>query len=348
MRRGGFPRAAAIASLPSGKTFVKDNVLPPYWAAIGSGLASLAIIAGYLLWLVRMSPLLDDSIWTSIVALFAIAGALLGWFLAHRLRLGVRRSILERYRRWVTAGETLVVVEVEVEQARTALALLRGTEEARPAPFIVRPHRALFGRVGELQRRERFSPERLKLYASSLAAQHAGALRRRRPQPLWDRLHSCEREINAITVDLAQAVQLEQSISVSAEWLLDNAYVIQRQIADARQNLSHQLYNALPTLEAGTRRGEPRTYDLAAEMVAHTDAELTEQDIVDFLLAYQRVSPLSMGELWALPLLLRLALVESLSYLAGRIDEQQHEFEWADFWANRLLVAARRAPDHDR
>ena len=37
---------------------------------------------------------------------------------------------------------------------------------------------------------------------------------------------------------------------------------------------------------------------------------------------------------------------ERLSQLATEIDEQQHEFEWADFWANRLLNAARRAPDY--
>ncbi|MBI2862978.1 MAG: hypothetical protein HYX94_00245 [Chloroflexi bacterium] len=121
--------------------------------------------------------------------------------------------------------------------------------------------------------------------------------------------------------------------------------MIQHQLADVRRNLSHQLYDFLPTLENYPRQGEPRAYDLAAELVAHKDAELTEQDIVDFLRAYQRVSPLTMSELWALPLLLRLALGGSLSYLSAQIDEQQHEYEWADFWANRMLVAARRAPD---
>jgi len=259
--------------------------------------------------------------------------------------IGVRDSVLDRYRRWVTAGETLVIVEVEVLQARSVLALFRETEDALPANFIIRPHRDVPGRVAELQKRERFSSERLKLHAAWLAGRHAGALKVGRPQPLWDRLRDCERIIDAITLDLAQAVQLEQSISISAEWLLDNAYVIQRQTADVRRNLSHQLYDVLPTLGSGPRQNEPRAYDLAAEIIAHVNAELAEQDIVDFLLAYQRVSTLTMSEVWALPLLLRLALLESLSYLATGIDEQQHDFEWADFWANRLLVAARRTPD---
>ena len=344
IRRCGFRRAAAVYGLPGGRDVVEGGAVSPLQGALGGGFIALVLVAGYFLLLAPTYPLAGASDWAAIAALTAV-GALAGWLLVRWLDLGLRHSVLDRYRRWVSVGETLVIVEVEVLQARTVLALLRETEEALPATFIIRPHRDVPGSVAELQRRERFSSERLKLHATWLATRHAGALRTRRPQPLWDRLRDCERIIDAITLDLAQAAQLEQSISISAEWLLDNAYVIQRQIADVRRNLSHQLYDFLPTLEAGPHQGEPRTYDLASEMVAHTDAELAEQDVVDFLIAYQRVSPLNMSELWALPLLLRLALLERLSYLATRIDEQQHEFEWADFWANRLLAVARRTPE---
>jgi len=259
---------------------------------------------------------------------------------------GVRETLIDRYQRSVVPGETLVIVEVPINQARALVALLRQGEDTLPAIFTVRSHRDVSERVTELQRRERYSTDRLRLHAVRLAERHTGALRSRRPQPLWDRLRDCERTIDAITRDLALAIQLDQTISISAEWLIDNAYVIQRQLAEARRNLSHQLYDVLPTLEVGFHQGESRAYDLAAELVAHTDADLAEQDMVDFLLAYQRVSPLTMSELWALPLLFRLALTERLSYLATRIDDQQHEFEWADFWANRLLLTARRSSDH--
>ena len=344
VRRSGFRRVAAVHGLPGGRTVVEDNGLSPLRGALGGGLFALAFVVGYLLLLARTGAPRDAAEWLA-SGTFVAVGALAGWFLSRWLDLGVRDSVLDRYRRWVTAGEMLVIVEVEVSQARTVLGLLREAEDALPATFIIRPHRDVPGRVVELQRRERFSGERLKVHAAWLANRHAGALRARRPQPLWTRLSDSERIIDTITLDLAQAVQLEQTISLAAEWLLDNAYVIQRQIADVRRNLSHQLYDVLPTLEVGPRHGEPRAYDLAAELVAHVDAELTEEDVVNFLIAYQGVSPLTMSELWALPLLLRLALLESLSYLATRIDEQQHEFEWAEFWANRLLVAARRTPD---
>ncbi len=344
IRRNGFRRATAISSLPSGRVFVEANRLLQRWGMLASGLIALAIAAVYFFRLAPMQPAQPVTEWQAIAALTTV-GALVGWLVGRWLDRGVRNSVLVRYQRWVTAGETLVIAEVEIEQARTTLALLREAEEDPPATFIIRPHREIPSRVAGLQRRERFLSERMKLYAATLAGLHAGALRARRPQPLWDRLRDCEGIIDAITVDLAQAVQLEQSISISAEWLLDNAYVIRYQLADVRKNLSHQLYDFLPTLEIGARQGEPRAYDLAAELVAHTDAELTEQDVVDFLRDYQQVSSLTMSELWALPLLVRLALVESLSYLSAGIDEQQHEFERADFWANRLLASARRAPD---
>ncbi|TAK33170.1 MAG: DUF3131 domain-containing protein [Chloroflexota bacterium] len=342
MRRSGFRRAAAITSLPGGRVFVEDGRLLRYWGVLTGGLTALATAVGY--FLLAAPTRLGAIEWTT-VAILTMVGVLMGWLISRWVGRGMRGPILERYRRWVTAGETLVIAEAEVQKARTALALLRQTEDDRPATFIIRPHRAIPDRVAEFQRRERFSSERLNLYAATLAKQHAGALRARRSRPLWDRVRDCERIVDAITMDLAQAVQLEQSISISAEWLLDNAYVIQHQLADVRRNLSHQLYDFLPTLEIGLRQGTPRSYDLAAELVAHTDAELTEEGIVGFLRAYQRVSCLTMNELWSLPLLLRLSLIESLSYLSARIDGQQHEFEWADFWANRLLVAARRAPD---
>jgi len=343
LRRSSFRHAAAVYGLPGGRVVVEGNNPSQLLSALGGGLLAIAAVAVYIL-LAQMHLLPDVFEWTTIAPLVAVA-ALAGWLLSRRLGFRVRNSVLDRYRRWVTTGEMLVIVQVEVHQSRAVLALLRETEGALPATFISRPHRDIPGRVTEFQRQERFSPERLKLHAAWLAGRHAGALQTRRPQPLWNRLRDCERIVDAITLDLAQAVQLEQRISVSAEWLLDNAYVIQRQIADVRRNLSRQLYDVLPTLEIGPHQGEPRAYDLAAQVVVHTDAELDEQDLVDFLLAYQQVSPLTMSELWALPLLLRLALLESLSYLAARIDEQQHEFEWADFWANRLLVAARRTPD---
>ena len=149
--------------------------------------------------------------------------------------------------------------------------------------------------------------------------------------------------MDAVTADLTDGASLGQSISTAAEWLLDNGYIVQRHIQDVLDNLSQGFYDVLPVLE--DKADEPRVHALAMEAVAHTDAEIYEQDVTGFLDAYQTVSPLTIAELWAIPLMLRLALVENLSYLAVQIRQRQHQHERADFWANRLLSAERRSPD---
>ncbi|MCL6615413.1 MAG: glycosyl transferase, partial [Firmicutes bacterium] len=96
---------------------------------------------------------------------------------------------------------------------------------------------------------------------------------------------------------------------------------------------------------SGVYAGFPRLYALASELVAHTEARLDREKIVDFLRNYQSVSPLSLAELWAFPLVLRCVLLERLAGLGLGISRRQREQEEADFWANRLLAAARRDPD---
>src|SRR5258706_3058671 len=52
-----------------------------------------------------------------------------------------------------------------------------------------------------------------------------------------------------------------------------------------------------------------------------------------------------MGELWAVPLMLRMRLIEALHVLSLAVYQRQRESQQATFWANRLLHAARRDPD---
>ena len=202
LRRGGFRRAAAACCLPDGRAVIDDNGFSPLLAILVGGLIAIAVVAVY--FLLAPTHILPTALGWTAIATLTTAGALAGWLLSRQLGFGVRDSVLDRYRRWVTAGETLVIVQVEVHQSRTVLALLRETEGALPVTFIIRPRSAVLGRVAEFQRQERFSSERLKLHAAWLAGRHAGALRTRRPQPLWNRLRDCERIVDAITLDLVR------------------------------------------------------------------------------------------------------------------------------------------------
>ena len=91
------------------------------------------------------------------------------------------------------------------------------------------------------------------------------------------------------------------------------------------------------------RQGLPRVYQVASEIVAESGGALEPEIIRKFLVAFQAITPLDIGELWALPLMLRLQLLEWLRALAIQVEQQQSQSEEADFWANRLITAARHS-----
>jgi hypothetical protein len=164
----------------------------------------------------------------------------------------------------------------------------------------------------------------------------------RHARPLLRRLRENERVIGDVCRSLAEAARLEQPVSLSAEWLLDNSYIIQSQVADVRRNLTREFYAELPVLKTTQSDGSSvaRAFALASDLVARTDAQLSAHSIEEYVSAYQSATPLTIGELWALPLLLRVALIENLRRLTTAVERRQRDRERADFWANRLLAAA--------
>jgi cyclic beta-1,2-glucan synthetase len=149
-----------------------------------------------------------------------------------------------------------------------------------------------------------------------------------------------ERIIEASRSVLAEAVRLDHVLTVAAEWLLDNGYLIRTQIAEIRRHLPHRYQHILPAGESG----DPYIHELARELAMHANYCLDETNIENCLRQYQEVAPLTIAELWSFPLLLRVALVEALTRMAVRISRAQELREAAYFWANRLAAGSRRGP----
>ena len=119
---------------------------------------------------------------------------------------------------------------------------------------------------------------------------------------------------------------------IDAEWLADNFHIVEDVLREIKQDLPSGYYSELPKLAVGQVRGYPRVYTLALALVAHTDSELDEPRITRFLQAFQSVAPLTIGELWAVPTMLRLVLVENLRRLAERMVRSWDESDRADAW----------------
>jgi len=193
-------------------------------------------------------------------------------------------------------------------------------------------------------REELFSVERLEQYAGELAAQHKIADTPQRGSLLLPRLEQNGRKLVETYLALAESIRSEHVISPAAEWLVDNFHIVEEQIREIREDLPKSYYDELPKLADGALKGYPRIYALSVALVAHTDSYLDSETLRRFINAYQKVAPLSIGELWAVPITLRLALVENLRRLATRIVSARAEREEADKLADTLLETAQLNP----
>jgi cyclic beta-1,2-glucan synthetase len=190
---------------------------------------------------------------------------------------------------------------------------------------------------------EFFSVERLEQYAHTLAAQHKTVTRKGRAQ-LLPRLEENGRKFEAAYKALVEAIREGRAISPAAEWLVDNYHVVEEQLREIRQDLPKSYYHELPKLADGELEGYPRIYAVAVELIAHTDSRLDTNTLQRFIHAYQTVAPLSIGELWAVAITLRLALVENLRRLATNIARSRAHREEADKLADKLLELASLQP----
>jgi cyclic beta-1,2-glucan synthetase len=194
-------------------------------------------------------------------------------------------------------------------------------------------------------REELYSIERLEQYAVGLAAEHKIADQPQRVSLLLPRLEENGRKLIAAYKALAESIRAEHVISPAAEWLVDNFHIVEEQVREIREDLPKSYYHELPKLAAGDFRNYPRIYALSVALIAHTDSQLETESLRRFINAYQKVAPLSIGELWAVAISLRLALVENLRRLATRIVRARTERDEADRLADKLIELAQRAPE---
>lgn len=194
--------------------------------------------------------------------------------------------------------------------------------------------------AGELPLRgELFSTEQLQRHARTVAGFHRLAGHHESGR-LLTRLAENERVLLETYELMAAAARRGRRITPAAEWLLDNFYLVEEQIHSTRRLLPRSYLDQLPVLASDC----PRTYRIAMELVAHTDGRVEATALDAFVASYQSVCPLTLGELWAMPLMLRLALIENLRRVAQRLAVSRHHRDIAADWSDRLLQAAEKRP----
>jgi cellobiose phosphorylase len=235
------------------------------------------------------------------------------------------------------AGEAYHRVEIRQKSIRQPLTSLRNVMTGRPDVST------MFADGEPPLRAELFSRDQMAQHGRVLAAAHTLSTARGTDR-LLARLADNETLLTTVRGLLTQAVNDDRRITPAGEWLLDNFYLIEAQIRTARRHLPAGYSRELPRLAEGPSASLPRVYDLALETISHGDGRVDMDGLCGFVAAYQTVTPLTIGELWAIPIMLRLALLENLRRVATRIGADRVDRNRADYWADRMTATAETDP----
>ncbi len=198
------------------------------------------------------------------------------------------------------------------------------------------------------------APIRFELFNTERLEQHAVSLAQAQKITHLNKDHKLIPRVreNAVVLleaykAVAKSVREQHAITPAAEWLLDNFHVIEEQVSDIHVDLPDSYARELPKLAEGVLAGYPRVYGIAWALVAHTDSRFAPELLTLFVNAYQNIEPLTLGELWAIPITLRVVLVENLRRLAVSIMRSQNGRGLADEFVDQVeqIIAGSDRPD---
>ncbi len=189
-------------------------------------------------------------------------------------------------------------------------------------------------------RSELFNPEQMQNYGKTLSESHRLSSSGARFDSLLGRLEENETVLEEAHILLMEAVAAKERIVPAADWILDNFYLVQDHIRTSKRDLPKGFSKELPRLEGSSPPGLPRVYDIALERISHGDGLVDPETLQGFFDAYQSVNVLTLGELWAFPIMLRLALIENLRRISIRISTEIGIQRKAASWADRLIARA--------
>jgi cellobiose phosphorylase len=342
LHRAGFRRAAAIYSSSAGRLRVDEHGISAVGAVIAASALSVAISA-IIFWERGIVTHYRPVELALVLTAFMLVGALAGWLLVRLRERHVDHTSLARCTSTILPGETVVLAQVKATETSRLSAILRDVATEAPVAFAFHPpppfrFESSARPLGhELPSGQRFAENAERLAHELPVSREA----KPRGPSFMRRLGEIEDVLEWANASLTMSAEVHHAYTLSAEWLLDNAYLIREQLTDLRESLPQEYYGELPLIAGGPEAGLPRIYHVASEMVTESGGALEPEIIRKFLVAFQAIAPLDIGELWALPLMLRLQLLERLRAVAIQVEQQQSQSEEADFWANRLITAVR-------
>lgn len=174
-------------------------------------------------------------------------------------------------------------------------------------------------------------------YASELANFHNWLGLKKTGNSLLPTIKEHSSFINKSYLNINEYYYKTEDVIPASEWYLDNYYLINELIREIMKDLSGKFESKLLYLAGGDYTGFSRVYLLISEYMKYIDNELDVKQLRDFIIKYQTEAPLSSAEIWAIPIMLKIIMLERIYYQAERITYIQHEREFADDWLNSIL-----------
>ena len=192
-------------------------------------------------------------------------------------------------------------------------------------------------------REELFSPDQMERFGKSLASRHKLSFKPAKDH-LLKRLADNEDTLQEVRKLLNDSIKSKNQLSPAGEWLIDNFYLVEEHIRIAKTHFPKNYSEELPQLLVGNVTGITRSYDIVLQIISHSDGRTDMESLSNFIKAYQKVTPLKLGELWSIPLMLRLALIENIRRVSARIAIDKVDRNLADYWANKMIETTEKAP----
>ncbi|MBE0501011.1 MAG: glycosyl transferase [Desulfuromonadales bacterium] len=307
-----------------------------FFSLLFSGLFGVTLLFLPLLWIKSQLTLLS-----SFFVAAASIGLISGWFIIRRSRYGIDAGLLSEYSKTTLSEETLLLLQGRVVDLPIALSLILAHAETSPIVFIKHP--SFDKRVVV---RSNVCPEEIK---KPLSPTLQLSIKRRRGKggcvsfELLKQIRTDRSWVQEVCTDLMEANRVGQGATGVAEWIIDNEYMLVKTVRDILLNLPKSFFRNLPTVVDEPRHGRlPYIYCLSKKVLTDANLHLTRDQILASVLASQEKHPLSIAELWALPQMLRVALIENIKRLAISAQTDLCDSQQAAFWANRLIEANKR------
>ncbi|EJO5348080.1 cyclic beta 1-2 glucan synthetase [Clostridium botulinum] len=153
-------------------------------------------------------------------------------------------------------------------------------------------------------------------------------------------LESLDKSYERIINNYKYIVALDEDINMTVpagEWLLDNIYLIEKQYKDIKKNMPSSYYVKLPVINKGVMECYPRVYHLALAIIHNSNGKMDKDSIVKFMNRYQKNNVLTSSEIWALPIMLRIALMQKISIVTEEITYIQRERKRGEELADKII-----------